>query len=292
VNGPKIAGVFTEREWEAVLRWYRLFAGLALSGYTVYLVLLVHGLRAVAVASNPAQRASLMEALVDTLSAMCFAVFGLVVLRALLEVNQALVNAVSTWMGSDGMEWVSSFGPEMLEELVVPHSLIWTGVVRLVFAFVCIQLNFLYLVRKFVLVVSVILLPLFGWAWAFKGTRLPVLILGTEIVTNSLMSFSHAVVLALLWDLFYRRAPLVPGGGGGVPGELLGLLVRGADILVGISGLVALIAVTVCGFRIAAAADAHKRAQAYEALQRTLLAAGLLFGAWVLAKVLLEVVVR
>lgn len=290
VGGPKVAGVFTEREWDALARWYRLFAGVALSGYVVYLILLVHGLRAVVGSQNPVQRASVTEAVTDTLVAMCIAVFGLAVLRAMLEVNQALVNAISTWMGTEGMSWVGSFRKEMLDELVVPHSLLWTGVVRVVYAFTAISLNFLYLVRKFVLAVSVVLLPVVGWAWAFKGTRLPVLLLGTEMVTNSLMSFSHALVLALMWDLFYRRGPSAAAGG--IPGQLLGVLSRGVSILVGVSGLVALVMVAACGYRIMAATTAQERAAAYEKLRSTLTAVAFLFGTWVFMQVLLEVVVR
>ncbi|MEW5935741.1 MAG: hypothetical protein AB1816_19335, partial [Bacillota bacterium] len=235
-------------------------------------------------------RASLAEAVTDTLVAMCIAVFGLAVLRAMLEVNQALVNAISTWMGTEGMSWVGSFRKEMLDELVVPHSLLWTGVVRVVYAFTAISLNFLYLVRKFVLAVSVVLLPVVGWAWAFKGTRLPVLLLGTEMVTNSLMSFSHALVLALMWDLFYRRGPSAAAGG--IPGQLLGVLSRGVSILVGVSGLVALVMVAACGYRIMAATTAQERAAAYEKLRSTLTAVAFLFGTWVFMQVLLEVVVR
>lgn len=289
-GGPKVAGVFTEREWEAISRWYRLFAGVGLSGYMVYLALLLHGLRALAGSSNPVQRASLMEALTDTLVAMCIAVFGLAGLRAMLEVNQALVNAICTWMGPDGQAWVQQFNQEMLKDLIVPHSRFWTGVVRVVYAFTCIALNFLYLVRKFVLAVSTVLLPVMGWAWAFKGTRLPVLLLGTEMVTNSLMSFSHALVLALLWDLFYRSGPSPSAGG--IPGDLLGVLSRGVNILVAVSGLAALLAVTVAGYRILIAVTAQDRAQAFERLRSALVASGFLFGAWVIMRVLLEVVVR
>lgn len=288
-NGPKVAGVFTEREWDAVSRWYRLFAGVSLSGCVVYLVLLIHGGKSLVGSSNPVQRASLMEAVTDTLVAMCFAVFGLAGLRAILEVNQALVNAICTWMGAEGQAWVQQYNQEMLRDLVVPYSLFWTGVVRVVYAFIAISLNFLYLVRKFVLAVSAVLLPVVSWAWAFKGTRLPVLLLGTEMVTNSFMSFSHALVLALMWDLFYRSGP--GPSAGGIPGELLGVLLRGVGILVAVSGLAVLVAVTVSGYRIMMAGTAQERAQAYERLRRTLVAAGFLFGAWVIMRVLLEVVV-
>jgi len=284
-----VAGTFLPREWEALSRWYGIMFAVGMSGLVVYLVVLVLGLRHVLGSASPSDRASAMESVWDVCGAIALAVFGLPLLRALLDVNWALVNAVSSWMGSGGMTWAQQFGEGWLRELQAPGNPFWNGAAKLVFAAVCLQLNFLYLVRKLVLVVSVVLIPMFSWAWAFRGIRLPVLLLGTEIVSNSFMSFSHAFVLALIWDLFYRQGP---SPGAGMTSELAALLGRGVGILVSASVLVATVALALNGYRVMTSVDPCARAQAMAGVRKWLVAVGFLFGAWVIHRVIVEVVLR
>ena len=288
-GGGLIAGTFTPQEWESLRRWYGIFFAVGASGLMVYAVVLVLGLKNLLSSAGPSERASLMESVWDLFAAAALSVFALPLFRGLLDLNWALVNAVSDWMGSGGMDWAAQFGKGWLQELEVPGSVFLTGLARLVFAGVCLHLNLLYFVRKFVLVVSVVLIPLFAWAWVFRGTRLPVMLLGSEILSNSFMSFSHAVVLALIWDLFYKQSPAPSAG---MTAGLAAALARGVGVLVSVGALVATIVLIVQGYRLMSAVDSKARAEAMEGIRKSLVAAAFVFGAWAVHRVVVEVVLR
>lgn len=77
----------------------------------------------------------------------------------------------------------------------------------LAFAGLMLSLNFLYMVRKFVLGVLISVSPMVAWAWLTQK-KTPVLLLMSEIVSNGFMSLSHAIVLA-----FYASMVTYSGDG-------------------------------------------------------------------------------
>lgn len=195
-KAPEIGGVFYADEWnKLIMPWYRRFLALASSLALISLIVMAVGYRMVFSPANPRQMATLQETVWNLVVATLLVASGPLIARQLFDLNAALIDFVRHGMGSQGA--VASQALTSSFEMINTGSPLLDSMIQLAYVGLMLHLNLIYMVRKFVLAVLIIVMPVVGWAWVSKGTRLPMLILLSEVATNALMSFTHAVVLAL-----------------------------------------------------------------------------------------------
>lgn len=196
-RAPEMGGVFYSDEWNRlIMPWYRRFLALASSFALISIIVMVMGYRTVLSSANPRQMATLQETVWNLVVAAMLVAFGPVLARHLFDLNSALVEFVKYGLGAQGVTEIGQTLNGSFEAITTGSPLL-DALIRLAYAGLMLHLNLIYMVRKFVLAVLIIVMPVVGWAWVTKGTRLPMLILLSEVATNALMSFTHAVVLAL-----------------------------------------------------------------------------------------------
>lgn len=211
-NAPEVGGVFSEKEWEGVMRWFSRVRFVALSGSLVTLVFVLLALRHVASSSNAKARAESMESFLNVLVALGMILLAVPVCLIVMQANEFGIGVVKEWIGAEGLSWFKENASRgALDAIAVEGNTFLSGIARLVFAVVCLHLNFLYLVRKVVMAVCIMAFPLAAWSWATKKTRLPVFLLGSEIATNAVMGLSHAAVLGIIYELFFSKTASITG---------------------------------------------------------------------------------
>lgn len=211
-NAPEVGGVFSEEEWEGVMRWFLRVRFVALSGSLVTLVFVLLALRHVASSSNARARAESMESFLNVLVALGMVLLAVPLCLIVMQANEFGIGVVKEWIGTEGLSWFKANASRgALDAIAVEGNTFLSGIARLVFAVVCLHLNFLYLVRKVVMAVCIMAFPLAAWSWATKKTRLPVFLLGSEIATNAVMGLSHAAVLGMIYELFFSKTASITG---------------------------------------------------------------------------------
>ncbi|MHB8927091.1 MAG: hypothetical protein ACYC9Q_05405 [Bacillota bacterium] len=196
---PEMGGVFYNDEWNRlIVPWYKRFLAIALAPELIAVVIMILGYRTVLNSGNPRQMVSMQETAWNILAGLMLVVFGPLLLSQLLALNSAIVGFVKGALAGQGLVHA---GQSITLGAIQTQSPLLDSLIQLAFAGLMLQLNFMYLVRKFVLAVLIVIMPIVGWAWVSRSTRTPMLILLSEVVTNALMSASHAIVLAVYFAL-------------------------------------------------------------------------------------------
>lgn len=196
---PEMGGVFYRDEWNRlIVPWYKRFLAIALAPELIAVVIMILGYRTVLSSGNPRQMVSMQETAWNILAGLMFVVFGPMLLSQLLALNAAIVDFIKGALVRQGLVHA---GQSITLGAVQTQSPFLDSLIQLAFAGLMLQLNFMYMVRKFVLAVLVVIMPIVGWAWVNRSSRTPMLILLSEVVTNALMSASHAIVLAVYFAL-------------------------------------------------------------------------------------------
>lgn len=197
------AGAFTQEEWDKVVgRWWAWAGGISTAAQVVALVVMLLGLKTLGAAFSPGpqKRAEIQESLLNILVAAAFVVTGPYLLSALLWLNTGIVEAVRAYLNGLGVD-LTTLGARGLLDSVQSGNNLLNAIIRLAFVGMMFHFNMMYLVRRFVLAILIVVMPIVAWSWAFKRTQMPMMILLSELVTNSLMSATHAVVLAFYLTL-------------------------------------------------------------------------------------------
>lgn len=196
---PEMGGVFYGDEWNRlIVPWYKRFLAIALAPELIAVVIMILGYRTVLSSGNPRQMVSMQETAWNILAGLMLVVFGPLLLSQLLALNSAIVGFVKGALVGQGLVHA---GQSFTLGAIQTQSPLLDSLIQLAFAGLMLQLNFMYMVRKFVLAVLIVIMPIVGWAWVSRSTRTPMLILLSEVVTNALMSASHAIVLAVYFAL-------------------------------------------------------------------------------------------
>lgn len=196
-------GTFSEEEWRQVIRpWWLWALGIGLSPVLVAFVVLAGGFSIVrgVFLQNPRAAASAQETFLNLIVATLLVVTGPLILNFFLQVNDVIVELVKYRLVNIGAEISGLSKAGLLTEVNSGRPLL-DALIRLAFAGMMFYINMMYLVRRFILAVLLIVMPFVAWSWAFKNTRTPMLVLLSELVTNSLMSASHAIVLGFYLSL-------------------------------------------------------------------------------------------
>lgn len=192
------AGTFTQNEWETVIKpWWAWAGGISTAAQVLALIVLLFGLKTLGGAFNPGPKrmAEMQEDVLNILVAAAFVATGPYLLSWLLWLNKGIVEAVKLYLDHLGIS-LTALGTRGLIDSVQSGNNLLNALIGLAFVGMMFYFNMMYLVRRFVLAILLVVMPIVAWSWAFKRTQMPMLILLSELVTNSLMSATHAVVLA------------------------------------------------------------------------------------------------
>lgn len=202
--GPPL-GTFWPHEWSTLLSWYWTLAMVALLPGLINAVLGVYGLKAALASGNSRARLRLYELFSGLVAMLVLILFTPWAVQMLLELNAALTGLVAERLGA-ARQYFGSV--EQLPQAVGSKTLL--GLMQLVLVGVELMLNYLYVIRKVVIGASLVLLPLAGWVLVFRASYTPLLLLVSEIVSNTFMQTSHAVTIAVLVALVVRPESQTP----------------------------------------------------------------------------------
>lgn len=200
-------GAFTKDEWENVVKpWWKWAFGLGTMAQLIGFVVLAGGFSIVrgVFLKDPRTAASAQETFLNLVVATLFTATGPLILDFFLKINGVIVELVKNYLLNNGVG-VSGLAKAELLKSVNSGGPLLDALIRLAFAGLMFHLNMMYLVRRFVLAVLLIVMPFVAWSWAFKNTRTPMFILLSELATNSLMSATHALVLGFYLSLVSKN---------------------------------------------------------------------------------------
>lgn len=189
------AYVFSESEWQNIIMpWYTLMLTIASAGTVYQLVVLWVGYQAIAGSINPRRMVDMKETAWNVLIAILLMTQTPLIAKYIFEANAVFVEAIKNSLINRGLYDAAIKGTSisLLESTGNP---LLDSIIMIAFAGLMLTLNFLYMVRKFVLGVLICVSPIVAWAWLTKK-KTPVLLLMSELVSNGFMSLSHAIVLA------------------------------------------------------------------------------------------------
>jgi hypothetical protein len=197
---PAVGDAFTQGEWDgAVMPWYKAFRSLALLPALIGIVVAVVGINAV---MNPKALSDIGEMTLNALVAAMLLMLAPDLLKFFLMVNGAIVDFLRGQLAGMGLLQTGA-AASVMDALKQDPSVnpVMLALVNLNLTVLTLYFNVIYLVRKVVLALMLIALPLVIWTWVGKRTRVPVLTAFSELLTNSLMSASHAIVLAFFFSM-------------------------------------------------------------------------------------------
>ena len=201
-----VGDAFTASERDgAVMRWYNAFRSLAMLPVLVTIIVTVVGVN---MAVNPKALSQASETFLNLLVAAGLLAASPGLLKLFLELNSAIVSflwAQITSSGAAGASTAASIMQALQQDPTVSPLVL--SLVELNLAALTLYFNIIYLVRKVVLALMLMAVPLVVWAWVGRRTREPVLTAFSEMLTNSLMSASHAIVLAFFFTMLRFQGP-------------------------------------------------------------------------------------
>jgi len=185
-------GIFTEKDMREIIKpWHNSFRGLAW-GLTV-LALLLGGARMAGSAINPARRVGAIAMIQNWLIASFLLTFSLFIFDFLFGINNALLNDLALTGNTFSF---TEFPSGQNQEVTLAQALI-----KLVAMGLTIWINFIYVARKYALMVLVILAPVFCHFWYYQKTRSLTGLWFKEVLSNITMQIVHGFMLALFFSL-------------------------------------------------------------------------------------------
>lgn len=195
-------GIFSPQEWENVIMpWYRVFFLIASAGVFYSLVITWTGYRTLAASISPQRAVSFSNTLLNILIAMLFMTQMPLFLNLISDANAVIVGAIKNSLISHGLyNNLATLDPQRIGNTFANPDLgtqnpLLNSLILLGLAGFTLTINFLYMIRKFVVGVLIVISPIVAWA-LLSSRRTPFLLMLSEIVSNTFMSASHAVVLA------------------------------------------------------------------------------------------------
>ena len=190
---------FTQSEWFLTMSWYHILE--EATGVLAVVAVIVSGLRIMAASGNPSKRAEAMQKI--NLVVLAYAtIWFLPIIAQLIFLANAHLTALFKSMletyapvyGAQGFGQAT--GWNFIDSIKTSNPLA-TAIVKLAFAGIMVYFNFLYTIRKFVLIAMIIVTPVAVWGWGITGYRRGLEIVIGEITSNAFMQASHALVFSL-----------------------------------------------------------------------------------------------
>ncbi|RDV81231.1 hypothetical protein [Ammonifex thiophilus] len=197
-NGQRLkegVPVISEREWETCMDWYLLLAGFM--GVLMALAFVASGYRVMLGSiGNPSAQADAKQELLYILLATFVTLSAPLILRVLLDLNNALVD----FFWKAGKDYLGKFPDPQSIGNDYP-GILGAALAQLAFAGMMVYFNFLYAIRKFVLVTILVLTPFFAYFWAANRNPQVIGVWFGELSSNAFMQAAHAAAMTVFLAL-------------------------------------------------------------------------------------------
>ena len=202
-DAPEVGGIFYAEEWEKIIKpGYILFRNIALALLGISVVW--GGMKIATKSSSPVGRAEIKEMFIDWIVTAVGIGIMLTLVIFVMDINSALVAGIGKLI-DPGL--ISSFGEGdstlvtmRLTESFETGSWFFTFFAYLYMTILIVYFNFLYLLRKFLIMVLIIVGPLVLWSWS-KGHQTSLWVWASEVVSNILMQSAHALVFVVYFNI-------------------------------------------------------------------------------------------
>lgn len=188
-----VGDAFTSSEWNGVVMpWFRVFSSLVMVPVVIGVIVTMMGMR---LATNPRAIGEASEMVLNVLIAVTILLAAPDILKFFLMVNDAIVGVIKGNLVSRNLYvpgTAAAIRQAVLQEFGDGNVL--SALVNLNLVALTLYFNVIYLVRKVVLALMLITLPLVVWTWTSRRARVPILTVFSEMLTNSFMSASHAIL--------------------------------------------------------------------------------------------------
>lgn len=200
-----LGNLFTANEWQSLIYpWYDFTRTISLLPVAVSVVIALMGIRYVL---SPKTYAEITETVLNFVLVVAMLYGAPMILNVLAWLDYAFVSLVKghlvqrgilTNMVTDISTAIRGLSGGLMTQKVSPVLL---ALVDLNLAALTLFFNVIYVIRKVVVAILFIILPLAAWTWIDRRTRIPLLTIFSEVLTNTLMTTSHAIVLAFVITL-------------------------------------------------------------------------------------------
>lgn len=182
---------FTSDEWNIAMTWYSSIR----DAVWVMLVIsiIIAGYRLQKSGNNPNSRAEVMRKSVNIIYAFTIIIFMPYFIQLIFMANNALVDLFKNIAQNAGVLNAKGFDINDIHT----GNVIATAVVKLGYEMLIVFFNFLYTIRKFVLISMFALTPIVAWSWTISGRYEGIGVILGEIASNAFMQAAHAFVLSL-----------------------------------------------------------------------------------------------
>ncbi|KHO63252.1 hypothetical protein THYS13_13730 [Thermoanaerobacter sp. YS13] len=185
---------FTKDEWDIAMRWYNTVE-IATGGLAV-IAMIINGFRLMSAGSNPSKRADAMQKM--RLVVLAYAIiwflpeYSKLIFTANAYLTEVFKNLMQTYAGGKFTQGGWNF-----IDAIQTNNVLTTALVKLAFVGLMVYFNFLYTIRKFVLIAMLVVVPIVVWSWSITGYNKGVGLVAGEIISNAFMQSSHALVLSI-----------------------------------------------------------------------------------------------
>lgn len=184
-NFPLLHGVFSQEEWHKVVAPVINF-GKTCAVFAFLFMLFGDGIRIMRSSTNPRQRANMMETFWRWFYVLFMLIFGVAMVEVMADLSWAFVSGFKTLFD------VTSGASASI--VYATGSAIATAILGVIFLFLTLYLNFIYYMRKFMIMVLLWLYPFSVMRYAISGDFEPVEELVKELAANIFMVPIHALI--------------------------------------------------------------------------------------------------
>jgi hypothetical protein len=197
------AGAISSSEWtKIILPWWNWGKAVSAAMYISTFVILAIGFKTLsgAFSGNSTRTAENQERLLGIITAAAIVATAPWLLRSLFALNSMIVESVKGFLATQGIT-ITGFNRTDILGAIDSGNPLLDALINLAFMGLMFHFNLMYMVRRFVIIVLFAVTPIVAWSWAFKKTRFPMMLLLSEVVSNSLMSATHAITLGFYLTL-------------------------------------------------------------------------------------------
>lgn len=193
---------WSQTELKFIQLWYLALSGIVMPFFLV--VIGVTGLKLVSSGVNPGMRAEAISSIWRWLGALAIIILAPMLVQSLLWATAIFLEGIkfgfNQVIGAAGVgRSINDWGGVGFADInIATGSVLGTAIVKVMFLFIYIYFNILYLIRKLVVSVMLCFTPVMALLWALnKNVNAAGIWLG-EIASNAFMPVAHALVLCLI----------------------------------------------------------------------------------------------
>lgn len=196
-------GFYSRWEWNKILFWHNAFRVVAILPVLIQLVILVGAYRVMLQRLSPQKNASMQDDMFGIIMAILFLGMSIPLIKILFELNLGIVDFIKNVLVSGKIGTPIDVHADRLWRPITEGtgSALLDSILHLVWAGLGLYINVLYFIRNFLVAVLIIIMPWLAWLWASRGSRIALMLALSELVTNIIMSASHAIVIAVYLTL-------------------------------------------------------------------------------------------